>query len=194
MRAALIVLVAALALSAQDDPEKSLTFRAGGAWPTGKQLRGLDNRPVLGLSYGYRWTRHAQFDLGFDTVFHPFKQYLNDSRILGDVSDYLFLVPVGVRGILPIADDRYHAFTGAGGVYMRYQISPGTATNFCGICQSRNLGGYYVQAGGNAALDYSRRFRAGASARYYTGYGSIQGYHTINRWWTFTGDFTFSFK
>jgi hypothetical protein len=195
MKAILALITLAVSLSAQDFPEQSITFRAGGAFPSGKLLRGLDNRPLLGLGYGYRWNRHVQFDLGFDNVFKPFNNYLNDNRLPSGISQHLFLVPVGVRGIMPFADDRFHVFAGGGGAYMRYQISSSSAlTAFCGICQSRDLGGYYVQAGGNAALDYSRRFRVGGSIRYYTGYASTQGFHTIDRWWTAAGEFTYTFK
>lgn len=206
MREPVLLLAAASVLLGQSYyPRHNISFGAGGASPRAA-LRGyLQTRPAITLSYGYRFLRNFQADVGLDTVFGAagvrdfFQSPLGPLRI----RDYQFLIPFGGRAVLPAAGERLLAFGGAGGAYLRYSELIRQPSDYlrvdCPVCGSRSGWGYYALAGVAVFMDRGRHFRTGITTKMYRGHtegdplGAIPGIRTHDQWLQIYGEFGLSF-
>lgn len=206
MKPPALLLAAAAALLGQSYyPRHNISFGAGGASPRAA-LRGyFETRPAVTLSYGYRFMRNFQADVGLDTVFGAagvrdfFESPLGPLRI----RDYQFLIPFGGRAVLPLAAERLLAFGGAGGAYMRYSELIRQPSDYlrvdCPVCGSRSGWGYYALAGASVFVDRGRHFRTGVTAKMYRGHtegdplGAMPGLRTRDHWLQIYGEFGVSF-
>ncbi|MGH9675233.1 MAG: hypothetical protein ACRD44_18840, partial [Bryobacteraceae bacterium] len=113
----------------------------------------------LGVSYGYRFHRNFQADVGLDTIFHAAEVRDVFSTQLGDlrIRDYQYLVPFGGRAIIPVLDGRLQFHGGGGPAYMRYQerirqpFGDAYVRLDCVVCRARDGWGWYALAGASVA-------------------------------------------
>ncbi|MGH9631932.1 MAG: outer membrane beta-barrel protein [Bryobacteraceae bacterium] len=185
-------------------PDSGLPFSDNGIGPVGSLF---SNTVVLGVEYGYRFHRYFQADVGLDTAFGAadIRDYL--STQFGDlrIRDYQFMLPLGGRVVVPIADERVLFSAGGGGAYLRYSErirQPFGNSGFrldCPVCASRGGWGYYGLVGLNVALDRGRHFRLGATSRIYRAdtdgdpFGPIPARRTRDEWINILGTFSFTF-
>jgi hypothetical protein len=113
---------------------------------SGSDTSGFKSAPVLSVDYGFRYSRHGQFDAGVDAAFA--------SR--NSVRTNVYVPRVGYSVVVPVWDERVEAIIGAGGAYSFFKPK---------IAQQSWL--VYGQFGGNYALDPDRRYRAGMMVRWY---------------------------
>ena len=145
-----LLLASAFALPAQDlFPKHYLTGGLGAGFPRGEINSIFDNKIGTTISYGYRFHRYLQADVGYDVVFGSAK--INDivQTQLGPqrIRDRQHFVPMGARGIVPLARGRVLLSGGGGIAYLRYQESISQPNiNFriaCPSCLGRGgWGGY----------------------------------------------------
>lgn len=206
MRRLVLLLAAVSTLLGQPHyPRHNISFGAGGASPRAALRSYLQTRPAITLSYGYRFVRNLQADVGLDTVFGAagvrdfFQSPLGPLRI----RDYQFLIPFGGRAVLPMAGERLLAFGGAGGAYLRYSELIRQPSDYlrvdCPVCGSRSGWGYYALAGAAVFVDRGRHFRTGVTAKMYRGHtegdplGVVPGVRTRDHWLQIYGEFGVSF-
>ena len=197
MRQLLILLAGAGLLAAQQYhsyPRHNFTFGAGAASPRA-ELSGLFmDRPGISFAYGYRFERYFQADVGLDTVFGAanIRDYLETPFGPRRIRDYQFFIPVGGRGIIPLARGRLLFSGGGGGAYLRYAEllhQPSEYYNIdCPVCSTRSGWGYYGLVGVSAFVDRSQHFRIGVNSKVYRAHtkgdqlGSVPGVRTRDRW------------
>jgi hypothetical protein len=186
-------------------PHHNFTFGAGAASPRAELTGLFVDRPGISIAYGYRFERYLQADFGLDTVFGAgqirdyFETPLGPSRI----RDYQFFLPLGGRGIVPLAAGRLLLSAGGGGAYVRYtellhQLSDYYRVD-CPVCGARSGWGYYTLAGAEAFLDRGRHFRLGVTGKVYRAHtegdrlGAVPGYRTRDHWVHIFGHVGFSF-
>jgi len=183
----------------------SITLGFGPSIPGEDLARPFKGSPSLSVAYGYMYRPHFQIDLGVDTVVGAADVQDATFTAYGpmQIRDYQFLLPIGVRGVLPLGRDRVRLGAGAGGAYLHYTElldQPDENTNVpCAVCTSRNGWAYY----GLGALDYfmdeGRHFRVGATAKFYRGrttghaFGGVPSSKTNDRWLVFSLHFGLSF-
>ena len=183
----------------------NITVGLGAGLPR-DDLRGLfSDSFAAGGSYGYRFHRFFQVDFGLDGVFGAagVRDFLPTQFGSLRIRDYQYLVPMGGRAIIPLADERIHIMGGGGGAYLRYSERVRQPSDFfqigCDVCTSRSGWGYYGLLGANVALDSNRNFRVGVTSRVYRGHtegeplGVLLRRRTEDRWINIMGEFTFSF-
>lgn len=208
MKQLLMLFAAAGLLAAQQYryyPRHNITFGAGAASPRG-ELSGLFlDRPGISLAYGYRFQRYFQADVGLDTVFGAanIRDYLETPFGPRRIRDYQFFIPVGGRGILPLARGRLLFSGGGGGAYLRYtELLHQPSEDFqidCPVCSSRGGWGYYAVVGVSAFVDRSQHFRIGVNSKMYRAQtsgdplGPVPGIRTRDRWLNILGEVGFSF-
>lgn len=142
----LLVLMTFLPAGAQDYWHR-VTGSFGWFIPaSGSETAGFNTAPVLAIDYGFRFSRHGQFDAGIDTAFA--------SRL--DQRTNIYIPRVGYSAVIPVWQERVEAIVGAGGAYSLFKPK---------IAQQSWL--VYGQFGGNYVLDADRRYRAGMMIRWY---------------------------
>jgi hypothetical protein len=204
MRALAWLWLAALPLAAQDwYPKHNFTIGGGFARPRGDIVPGMGDTGALNISYGYRFTRNLQLDIGWDTAFHAadVKAYLDTGIGFQRIRDYEYFIPFGGRVILPI--DRFFISGGAGGAYLRYSERLHQPSSYykidCPVCASRSGWGYYALANTGAFLDQGRHFRLGVTVKMYRAHTEgeplqeVPGVRTKDRWLMIGADFGVSF-
>jgi len=206
MRYLIALIGAAVALSAQTFyPRHNFTFGAGPASPRG-ELNGLfADRPGISIAYGYRFERYFQADIGLDTVFGAaqVRDFLETPFGFSRIRDYQFFLPLGGRGILPLARGRLLISGGGGGAYVRYaellhQLSQYYRLD-CPVCSARSGWGYYALVSTEAFVDRGRHFRLGVTSKVYRAHtegdplGPVAGVRTRDRWLQIFGQVGFSF-
>lgn len=186
-------------------PRHNFTFGAGAASPRAELTGLFVDRPGISIAYGYRFQRYLQADFGLDTVFGAgqirdfFDTPLGPSRI----RDYQFFLPLGGRGIIPLAGGRLLLSGGGGGAYVWYtellhQLSDYYRVD-CPVCNARSGWGYYTLVGAEAFLDRGRHFRLGVTGKVYRAHtegdrlGAVPGLRTRDHWLHLFGLFGFSF-
>lgn len=204
---ALLLLPAGMSLLTAQEyyPKHNFSIGAGFARPRGDIGSAMGDAPALNISYGYRFLRNFQADIGFDTAFGAagVRDYLNTGFGYRRIRDYQFFLPMGGRAILPIAGDRFLVFGGIGGAYLRYAERISQPSDYyridCPVCTSRSGWGYYGLAGASMFLDRGHHFRAGITAKMYRAHtdgeplGGIPAVRTQDRWLMIGGEFGFSF-
>jgi hypothetical protein len=182
-------------------------FRLGlGAGQPRGDLRNLFSDSFgLGVGYGYRFHEYFQVDTGLDVLFGAagVRDFLPSEFGNLRIRDYQYLLPLGGRAIIPIADERIHIMGGGGGAYMRYSERISQPSNYfrisCDVCSARSGWGYYGLLGASVALDRNRNFRLGVTSKVYRGHTEgdplcdLPARRTRDRWINVVGDFTFSF-
>ncbi len=205
MKWALILIGASTCLYGQWYPRHNISFGAGGASPKAGLRAYFKNRPAMTVSYGYRFLRNLQVESGLDTVFGAagVRDFYDSPLGLLRIRDYQFLIPFGGRVILPLGDERFQLFGGAGGAYMRYSEMIRQPSDYlrvdCPVCGSRGGWGYYSLAGFSVFLGQSRFFRTGINAKMYRGHtegdpvGALPGVRTRDHWLQIYGELGLSF-
>ncbi len=207
MRPLLLFAISAPAFASQWwYPKHNLTFGVGAGQPQADLVRFFNDSAGLSVNYGYRFHPNLQAEVGFDTIFFAarVRDYIS-SGSFGDlrIHDYQFLIPVGVRAILPLERGRFLISAGGGGVHMRYTEllrQPGEYFRIdCRVCGSRSGWGYYGLIGGSAFVDRRKHFRIGVTSRVYQGHtdgdpiGPLPGLRTRDRWVNVFGELGLSF-
>lgn len=168
MKRGVVLLVMSVPLVAQSGYRRhNFTVGGGAGIPGGDVQPLLSASPLVNIGYGYRFSRYFQLDAGFDTVFHTAR--INDfyDSQFGSlrIRDYLHIVPVGGRAVIPIAGGRVQLSGGGGGAYIRYQeriqqpFGDGGLRINCPVCAGRGGFGYYGLLGASFALDRYQNFR-----------------------------------
>ena len=182
-----------------------VTGGGGGAIPAGDIESYMDTAPAMTVSYGRRFNRYLQADVGFDTVFRAanVEYYLNTGYGYVEVRDREYFVPFGGRLVLPVAGERFLLSGGGGGAYIRYQESLRQPSSYyrydCPPCTARDGWGWYALANASVALDRGQHFRFGVTAKRYQvttegePVGSVPALKTKDRWLQIYAEFSFAF-
>jgi hypothetical protein len=143
----LFLLLLTLVPAVGQDYWHRVTGSFGGFIPaSGSDTTGFDTAPVVAIDYGFRFSRHGQFDAGVDAAF---------ASRSGQRTN-IYVPRVGYSVIVPLWRDRIEAIVGAGGAHSLFK--PKIATQSWLV---------YGQFGANYALDSDRRYRAGMMVRWY---------------------------
>ena len=175
---AVLALLFVAALSGQPLARQfSVNIGTGGAIPREDLASFMTTSPFVRVGFGYRPYRFLQADVGLDAIFHAAGVRDFQDTIIGRlrIRDTEILVPLGGRGILPLASDRIELFGGGGAAYLHYGESVevpggGSDSSFkCQTCRSRSGWGAYATAGLNVAVERSHRFWVGVESRIFHG-------------------------
>jgi hypothetical protein len=205
MKALLLLVLATPLLAQLHYPKHNVSLGAGAGLPGGDLAGAFTNRPGVTVSYGYRFHRYFQADMGLDTVFGAagVRDFISTDLGYLRIRDFEYLVPFGGRVLLPLREGRLLFSAGGGGAYMRYSEKlrqPTSQYRFeCPDCSSRSGWGTYALAGASVAIDHFQRFRVGVTSKLYR--GSIDGGQlglllpgqTRDRWTNIYGEFTVTF-
>jgi len=186
-------------------PRHNFTFGAGASSPRA-ELRGLlVDRPGISVAYGYRLANYFQADLGVDTVFGAgqIRDYIETPLGPSRIRDYQFFLPLGGRGIIPLARGRLLISGGVGGAYIRYtellrQLSDYVRLD-CPECNARSGWGYYSLVSVEVFVDRGRHLRLGVTSKIYRAHtegdrlGPVPGVRTRDHWVHTFGQVGFSF-
>jgi len=191
---------------AQDWYPRHNFFVGGGiARPRGDISGPLGDAPQFGFGYGFRFHRNFQADTGFETGFGAagVRDYLYTAIGPRRIRDYQFFVPFGGRAIIPLDHERFWISGGGGGAYIDYHERVSQPSDYvhidCPVCNSRSGWGYYGLVSVGAAVDRSRHFRVGMTAKMYRAHtngdplGDVPGIRTRDRWFLLGGEVGFSF-
>lgn len=141
--------LAPLGLAQQLFPKHYINLGPGLALPRGEINQYFATRPGLTVNYNYRFHRYLQADAGYDVVFGAgqVREFLQTQLGTLRIRDFQHFVPLGGRGVIPLADGRVLISGGGGAVWMRYSDSLRQPNNFirfaCPPCQSRSGWGSY---------------------------------------------------
>jgi hypothetical protein len=183
VRNLIFVLFLAIVANAQSDLRNSITVSAGSALNGPRQCCQFDTSVALGATYDYRVIRYLQIEAGIMTAIHP-TPHLGGATFDIDPTDRFLWVPFGLQGVLPLWGGRLEASAGGGGIYEHYYS--GNIPPFVGK-QSDSAWRGYFKLGTAVAIDRTRHFWLGASAR------EISGNRTRAQWVIVTGDLSFRF-
>jgi len=205
MRALLLLAVAAPLMAQTSFQKHSVTLGVGAGLPSG-ELSGLfRNVAGVGVGYGYRFQKHLQADVGFETLFGAagVRDFLNTDIGYARISDRQYLLPFGGRAILPLGEGRVLLSLGGGGAYLRYSERINQPSSYyriqCPDCSSRSGWGNYALASASYAIDRYQMFRIGVTARAYRVHtdggavGFVPAIGTRDRWLSLFANFTLSF-
>ena len=184
-------------------------FTAGGgvAMPGGDVEPYLRNAPAFRVGYGYRFMRLFQADIGLDVGMGAARiRDFYDSQF-GElrIRDYQYMVPLGGRVVIPLADERVQLYAGGGAAWLKYAEvvrQPFSGSGYridCPVCRSRSGWGSYGLAGASVALDQGKMFRLGVTTKVYRAttdgdsFGTLPAIRTKDRWVNIAGEFTISF-
>ena len=205
MRFLLWVMAAAPLLGQSWYPRHNFHFGAGAGRPRGELSGPLLDSAAVSVGYGYRFQRYLQVDSGVDTLLGAarIRDFLETRFGPLRIRDYQFLVPFGVRGILPLERGRFLVSAGAGGIYLRYAERIRQPSEYfridCPVCAARDGWGYYGLVNASLFFDRARHFRFGVTGKVYQGHtdgdplGFIPGIRTRDRWVGIFGEFGVSF-
>jgi hypothetical protein len=205
MKALLLLVLATPLLAQLHYPKHNVSLGAGAGLPDGDLAGAFTNRPGVTVSYGYRFHRYFQADMGLDAVFGAagVRDFISTELGFLRIRDFEYLVPFGGRVLLPLREGRLLFSAGGGGAYMRYSEKlrqPTSQYRFeCPDCSSRSGWGTYALVGASVAIDHFQRFRAGVTSKLYR--GSIDGGQlglllpgqTRDRWTNIYAEFTVTF-
>jgi hypothetical protein len=186
-------------------PRHNFNFGAGAGVPRSQLGSFFDPKAGASIGYGYRFHEYFQADIGFDAIFGAgnVREFANTITGFRRIRDFQYLLPVGGRAILPLANGRLQLFGGGGGTYMRYQEQLSQPSSYyrleCPDCTARSGWGYYATAGFTVFLDRRRLMRIGVAPRVYRGHtdgervGNVPGFRTSDHWVTVMAEFGISF-
>lgn len=180
---------------AQSFQKHHITAGLGAALP-GNELSNVYNNAVSWtFGYGYRPIRYLQGDFGFDTVYNAARvnEFINNPQFgFVRIRDFEYMIPMGGRVVLPMADGKFQLYSGGGAAYLRYTERLRQPSQFfniaCPICQARSGWGHYFLVGGDAALTSGGALRVGVTSRISQGttdgpsVGEIPAVKTRDRW------------
>jgi hypothetical protein len=205
MRALLLLVIVAPLMAQTTFQKHYVTLGAGASLPSG-ELSGLfRNVGGAGVSYGYRFQKNLQADIGFETLFGAagVRDFLNTDIGYARISDRQYFLPFGGRAILPLGGGRALLSMGGGGAYLRYAERVKQPSSYyrieCPECSSRGGWGVYALASASYALDHYQMFRFGVTAKAYRAHtdgdalGSVPAFETRDRWLSLFANFTVSF-
>jgi len=185
----------------------SFNIGTGGAIPREDLASFMSTSPLLRIGFGYRPYRFLQADVGMDAIFQAAGVRDFQDTIIGRIKirDNEILVPLGARGIFPLASDRIELFGGGGAAYLHYGESvevPGGGSDSgfkCQTCRSRGGWGSYAAAGINVAVERGHRFWVGVETRLFHGrtngdpLGAVPPLETRDTWINTAGFFMVRF-
>jgi hypothetical protein len=177
--ATIFLLAIPLAVSAQSFGSSTLTVGVGGAFPASGYLTfPFHNGLSVAGEYELRLHKFVAADVGVDNFVLNADNFTRTGSV--QTLERITLLPFGLRGILPLADGRTELFLGTGGAYL-------WSTDY----DLRSFGEgllWQLNGGARVAIDRSRHFHVGASARYYRDLG-----RPTQQWVSLTGDFSYRF-
>ncbi len=145
----------------------------GWTWrnPDGNRQKLFKSTFLEGTHFGCRPIRYAQIDAGLDVGLGVAgKRKASVSRYeQKELSDLIFMAPVGVRGVAPLFDERLLISGGGGGNWvsnLQYRGDFDEAGKLCDPCSSRHGWGRYGVAQVLYVFGESRRIGLGATARW----------------------------
>ena len=188
MRCAFLGLVALWSAYAQDTPQNTpanrFTFSGGWSHEIDNQNSARETATGLGISYGHRFRRWIEAEIGLFTALDPTGVQCA-SFGCRDASDHYYWVPFGVRFIAPLYRRRIEISGGGGGLYEKY------SGDFLGVGPvSRTGGGGYFIASAAFALDRGRHFWVGATPRWFLANPS----YARDRWLQTSAEISFRFR
>ena len=163
-----VVFVACLPAAAQEYWHH-VTGTVGGLVPhAGWQTSDFKTAPLVSIDYGFRFSRHGQWDTGIDIAFATRRPVLPGTSIpadrvvpsaaeVGDQRHNIYIPRMGYRIVAPLMNDRVETYVAFGGAHTLFK------PNLAG----RQSWLVYGQLGGNIALDSNGRYRAGMMVRWY---------------------------
>ena len=186
MRILFFILLAASCAGAQQTPSNRLTFNGGWTRQIGGYGFGKQTAAGLGLSYGHRFHRYIEAEVGLFTALDPTGNICGHFGCV-DVDDHFFWIPFGVRFVAPLYLGRIEFSGGGGGLYEKYTV--GSASPGGGPSPRDGWGGYFV---GSAAfaLDHSRHFWLGATPRWFLANPA----YARDRWFQIAGEIVVRFR
>ena len=203
-------------LTAQEQVWRQHASIGGGAAVPGADLRPFMSPSfLLRLNYAYRFHRNLQVESGLDSYFGAARVDRVENSAVGDIriADSEYVVPFGVRAVLPLAHNRFELGAGGGGAYIFYgeeaRQPEGVAVYCpyggcavivdCKTCKSRSGWGYYGLVGASFSLDAQHRLWLGVTGRFLRGTTSGQTLGTLSRietkdqWFAAVFDITYRF-
>lgn len=194
----LMILLGAAAIqpsAGQSFQKHHITAGLGAGLPGDELKEYYSNSVSWTFGYGYRPIRYLQADLGLDTVYNAARvnEFLNNPQFgFVRIRDFEFMVPLGGRAVLPLADGKFQIYSGGGAAYLRYTERLRQPSQFfniqCPICQARSGWGHYFLVGGDVALTSGGALRFGVTSRVYQAttdgsqVGEIPAVKTRDRW------------
>jgi hypothetical protein len=153
----ILLFLLAGSLEAQDLQRTRLSFEGGSSIDLRSPCCARDTAVTLGATYGFRLTRLVELEAGTLVAIHPASDF--DTRF-GAPHDRFTWVHFGPRFILPV-HDRWELSLGVGAVHENYSVNQNVAIGRI----ARSGWGGNVSLGAAAALDRSRHFWLGVTAR-----------------------------
>jgi hypothetical protein len=147
------------------------TVGFGAGVPVGSDTSYLGAAPLLSLSYGYRFTRLLQADVGFQAIFGAAH---NQNAVLTDAGpvqggDHEYMLPLGGRFILPLGFKRLETSIGGGAMYLHYsETAPANSyyVSGCYSCTARAGWGGYGMANASWFFDADRHIHVGTTLQF----------------------------
>ena len=221
MKIALALMLAIAPMWAQSSYRKH-NFAIGGgvAVPGGELDPYLGTAPAFRFGYGYRFMRFFQADFGLDVGFGSadVKDFYDSEFGELRIRDYQYMLPLGGRVVIPIADEKVQLYAGGGAAWLKYAEvvrQPFANSGYridCPVCRERSGWGTYGLAGVSVALDRAKMFRLGVTTKVYRAttdgdsfrilefgsrsghsFGTLPAIRTKDRWINVAGEFTISF-
>ena len=208
--AAELFLFAALCCCEKPSAAQEHTWKQNATIGAGVAIPGADMRPFMSsaflfrVNYAYRFHRFLQAETGIDAISGAAGVNRVEDSAVGDIRirDNEYVVPFGVRAILPLSRGRFELSTGGGGAYIFYSEEADAPEGVnvycpfggcavivdCNHCNSRSGWGYYAIAGAALALDARRRTWLGFTGRFVRGttsgqtLGRVPGLSTADQW------------
>jgi hypothetical protein len=165
----------------------------------------MNNSPGVNVSYGYRFARNFQADLGLNMIFKAasVRDFVDTGIGYSEINDREYMLPFGGRAILPLARGRVLLAAGGGGAWLRYNERISQPSSYykiaCPYCTRRSGWGSYALGNFSYFLDSNKHFRVGATGQWVRGHtdgealGDVPGTRTNDRWTNIFGEIGFSF-
>ncbi len=205
-RVTLAVLLSSASLLGQNYfPHHNFTIGGGAGMPRGELRDYFSDKFAGSFSYGYRFHRYFQADIGLDMVFGAarVRDYVDTGLGSLRIRDREYLVPVGGRAIAPLFGGRWLFSAGGGAAYMNYRESLRQPSDYyqvaCPYCTSRDGWGYYALANTSVFLDRGQHWRFGVTGKVYRGntqgdpLGTAPPFETRDHWVNVFAELGFSF-
>jgi hypothetical protein len=164
----IVLSLVSTAALAQDSEEahNDVSFSVGAAVPNGPDRAYLNNAPMIGLTYGYRFNRFLQAEGGFQMAFNAANNQNVETTAFGQYlgSDHEFMIPFSGRFYIPLPLDKWQFSAGGGPTYLHYAETAPNDGSQCFTCTSR--GGWGLQGFFTARRFIGDNFYVGVTAQY----------------------------
>ncbi len=159
----------------------TLTLGVGGAFPaSGYRTNAFHNGPSFASDYEFGLHRFVAANIGVENFVLPFD--VNSKFGISTTRERVTLMPFGLRGIIPLANDRVELLAGTGGAVLW-----SSEYNLDHPFQRHNIL-WQLNSGARIAIDRSKHFRIGPTVRYYRDLG-----RPTQQWISVTGELSFRF-